>query len=98
MVKFRSWNEYEKVQGFPDLRRYKIPPKEFKMLWELQKYLRKEQDIYFSLNKENQKINKNHWNELKILSSKYQQWVFSYPLDGDYIITDNIHENKDKEK
>lgn len=95
MVKFRSWNEYERIQGFLDLRRYKIPAKEFKILWELQMYLRREQDIYFSLNKENQKANQKHWNELKILSSKYQQWVFSYPLDGDYIKFNNINENKE---
>ena len=75
---FKSWDEYECIKGFYDLRDYKIPAKEFIKLWDTQKYLKKEQDKYFSLSKINQKANQSHWNELKILSSQYQQVLFKY--------------------
>jgi len=75
-----EWYDYKKIKGFLDLRKYKIPDDEFIKLLEMQKYLKREQDIHFSLSKENQEANKRHWGDLQLLALKYQQTLFSYPL------------------
>ena len=80
MNKFRSWCEYKGVIGFLDLRKYIMTKKEFNSFWNLQEYLKSEQDKYLKLNKENQKANINHWNRLKVLSLQYRESLLTHCL------------------
>ncbi len=74
-------NKYTPIKGFYDLRNYNIPNnKIFKTLWETQETLKRQQDLYFSLSKENQKANKLNWDNLKKLSALYQHELFKYSI------------------
>lgn len=66
--------DYQPLKGFYDLRAFKIPTKDFRKLWGIQKFL---------FNREQERLKgKIHpqIDEIRNFSAQYQQTLFSYPI------------------
>jgi len=68
-----SIKDYKPIQGFYDLREFKIGKRDFLKLWKVQKFLCKKQ-------KQRQEgfISNLEWEKLKEFSAKYQAVLFSF--------------------
>lgn len=65
--------KYEPLEGFYDLREFDIPKKEFKKLWNIQKFL------YQCQKRINLGFAHPRWEEIKQVAADYQRALFSFP-------------------